>query len=208
MPPYNKFTDEGVLNMTNAQRTIMATLALAVATTAMAGQSPDPRGLPACTMQGNPDACRLQVKDGDFSEGSLGAWRRTGMPAVGYDASGNAYAAIPVGSSVAQAVAINTGTRTADATYVIRFRALAESADGSVDVRVALSDDTASEKVSLGGTSAAVKRGEWTDVELFVEGKPWSVPPHVFVSIANTSMSGSVVQVDDVYVIESVSAGT
>lgn len=186
----------------------VALLALcsAAAFPSLAGPGPDPSGLPACSSAGNDDACRLPVRDGDFSSGQLAGWQRQGLPSTGYGADGNAYAALAVGAAISQAVGIPTGNSPRRVTYAVRFRALAESADGSVDVRVALSDDNGNGRVDLGGTSVRVVRGEWTVGELFVTGRPYGGAPHVHITLANESVSGTQVQLDDVYVVESVDA--
>lgn len=182
-------------------------LCIAATSSALASNSPDPSGLPACSSAGNDAECRLPVRDGDFSSGTLGGWHREGLPSVGSDASGQAYAVLPVGSAISQAVGIPTGNSPDDVTYAIRFRILGESAEGSVYVRVALSDDTGHRQVELGGTSVSVARGEWKVGELFVAGKPFGGAPHVHITVGNESVSGTQVQVDDVYVVESVKAG-
>jgi hypothetical protein len=179
-------------------------LCLAIPAPAMAGRSPDPSRLPACTSAGNDGACRLPVHDGGFSIGGLGKWQRQGLPGVGSDPSGNAYAVLPVGAAISQAVAIPTGNLPEDATYAVRIRVLGERADGSVDLRVAMSDDRGGRRLDLGGTSVRVVRGEWTEAELFVSGARHGGAPHVLVEIANDSLTGTQVQVDDVYVIESI----
>ncbi|UPG91380.1 hypothetical protein L2Y96_06295 [Luteibacter aegosomaticola] len=174
-----------------------------VAAPVQASTSPDPSRLPACTSAGNDDACRLPIRDGDFSAGALNGWQRQGLPVVGYDASGNAYAALPVGAAISQAVGIPTANLPQDVAYAIRFRVLGESADGSIDVRVALSDDNGNQKIDLGGTTVRAVRGEWTVGELFVTGKQYGGAPHVHITLANDSASGTQVQVDDVHVVES-----
>lgn len=183
--------------------TSLLALCLTALSPAMASHSPDPSRLPACTRAGNDDACRLPVRDGDFSGGALNGWQRQGLPAVGYDAGRNAYAALPVGAAISQAVGIPTANLPQDVAYAVRFRLLGESADGSVDVRVALSDDNGNQKIDLGGTTVRAVRGEWTVGELFVTGKQYGGAPHVHITLANESASGTQVQVDDIYVVES-----
>jgi hypothetical protein len=196
--------NKGVIMRYTTPAAALLVLCAAATLPALASTSPDPSGLPACSSAGNDEACRLPVRDGDFSAGALNGWQRQGLPVVGYDASGNAYAALPVGAAISQAVGIPTANLPQDATYAIRFRVLGESADGSIDVRVAVSDDTGKQKIDLGGTSVRVARGEWSAGELFVTGKPFGGAPHVHLTLANDSITGTQLQVDDVYVVESV----
>jgi hypothetical protein len=181
-------------------------LFVAAASPVLARSGPDPSRVPACSSAGNNDACRLPLRDGDFSAGSLMSWKREGLPSVGDGGGGSTYAALPVGSAISQAIGIPTGNLPQHVAYVVRFRVLGESADGSVDVRLALSDDNGNQRVDLGGTAVHVVHGGWTAGELYVTGKPYGGAPHVHLTLANDSRSGTQVQIDDVYVVESVDA--
>jgi hypothetical protein len=182
-------------------------LSLAAAATASASNTPSPAGLPACTSAGNDDVCRLPVRNGDFATGTLEGWEAVAMPHVGRDIDGNAYAMTPLGSAIRQTVAVNTLNQTADSTYVLHFRVLAESGDGSIDARLALRDASGEHRVELGRTTVNASRGQWSAGELVVTGQPFANPAHVEVTLANESVGGTRVQIDDVYLLENVNAG-
>ncbi|QDE38732.1 hypothetical protein FIV34_05715 [Luteibacter pinisoli] len=182
-------------------------LSLAAAATATASNNLNPRGIPACTSAGNDDVCRLPVRNGHFSTGTLEGWESVSVPGVGRDIDGNAYAVTPPGSAIRQTVAVNTLNLTADSTFILHFRVLAESGDGSIDARLALRDDTGKHRVELGRTTVHARRGQWSVGELVVAGQPFANPAHVEVTLANDSLGGTRVQVDDVYLLENVNAG-
>lgn len=202
------------MNRTRFSRSLVA-LALCTATagSAIAGGhvsssgfnhiGPSPAGLPSCNSSEVFDACRLPVKQGGFD--SLLGWITDGHVRHGGDAAGQHYAALSNGSSVRQAVYAHYGTAPQDATYVLRFRLLSESHDTPVRATLSMSNAAGTHVEKLSATTTTARHHEWTEVELLVDGKAFVAPAHVMVEIANEGY-GPVVQIDDVYLVQSADA--
>lgn len=186
--------------------TLASTVGL-LAASAVAAKAPfNHLGLPACTSTGWSDVCRLLMTDGDFSSGSLSAWQRVGLPGIGYDKYGDGYAALPYGSAISQKVPTPAGSVTSQMTYAVNFAVMAETGEGSVAVSLALTDDQGRNRVELGGTTVKATPGVWTYGELYVSGQPYGGAAHVQLQLANTSVSGTQVQVDNVMVVQNAQA--
>ncbi|KJV30873.1 hypothetical protein VI08_14060 [Luteibacter yeojuensis] len=178
----------------------LALAAFALSAPVAAGEGGNLAGLPACSSQGNPGACRLPIVNGDFTADPYTGWERDGTVSHADGA-----AMLTPGSSIRQAVAINTLGDPAEAGYAVQLRVLGESDDGEVELRLALSDDQGGHAVPLASTRATVRRHAWTTVDLSGAGVPFAAPAHVLVSVANLGPSTRV-QLDDVHVVESVDA--
>ena len=172
---------------------------LAFAGTAVAGDSPDPSRLPPCQMGAGDNACRLPLKNGQFDGEQLESWARDGSPSLGYEASGNTYAALHVGAVVRQAVYAHYGTSPQKTTYALRFRVRADRRSSVVRAAMSMSDDKAEYRIPLGETTTTAYAGEWQDVELMVNGVAFAAPAHVLVEISNAA--GEYLQVDDVHLV-------
>lgn len=180
-----------------------ALCALAFAATTPAGNGPDPSRLPACQQATGVDACRLPVKNGQFDD--LDGWTRaSGLPSIGYDPSGNPFASLYTGASIRQAVYAHFGKSSRDLAYALRFRVRSHNGDVQVRAALSMSDDTGANTHPLGSTTTIAHEEEWSIVELVVNGAPFAAPEHVMVEIANEGGNHDTVQVDDVYLVESV----
>ncbi|SEM90688.1 hypothetical protein SAMN02800694_2099 [Luteibacter sp. UNCMF331Sha3.1] len=161
---------------------------------------PSPAGLPSCNSSEVFDACRLPVKQPTFD--TLDGWAAEGDVSRGGDATGNQYAAIRGGSRLKQAVYADFGTLSKDASYVLRFRLLSESHDAPVRATLSMSNAAGVRGAKLGAITTTARHHEWTEVELLVDGKAYPAPAHVMIEIDNEGAS-SVVQVDDVFLVQS-----
>lgn len=176
---------------------------LAIASAAMAGQGPDPSGLPSCQSSGPVDACRLPLKNGQFD--SLDGWLNTpSQPTLGQDENGNSYAALRYGATASQPVFANFGVPTQNAAYALRFRARADRGAGQIRATLSMSDGSGNHAVSLGETTTTVGTGEWNVVELLVNGAAFAAPAHVLLTIGNEG--SEYVQVDDVHLVQAAGA--
>jgi hypothetical protein len=183
--------------------------ALVIALCAIAGTSaadndgPDPSGLPPCQQSSQADACRLPVRNGQFD--SLDGWTRTsGLPSIGYDPAGNPHASLYTGAGIHQAVYAHFGTLSQDAAYVLRFRVRSHNGDSRVRATLSMSDDAATHTLPLGSATTMARNGEWSIMELAVNGTAFAAPAHVLLEIANEGGNHDTVQVDDVYLVQSV----
>jgi len=178
--------------------------ALAFSGGAFAGNGPDPAGLPFCQQVYGAHACRLPVKNGQFD--GLGGWTRaSGLPSIGYDISGNPYAALYTGASIRQAVYAHAGRSPQDVAYALRFRVRADNGDAQVRATMSMSDATGAHAVPIGSTTAIARQGDWSVVELVLNGAPFAAPAHVSVEIASEGGNHDTVQVDDVLLVQSAS---
>jgi hypothetical protein len=168
---------------------------LASSGSAIAGNGPDPSRLPPCQSVDVKDACRLPVKNGQFD--SLDGWERpNGLPSLGQDERGNTYAALYVGAELSQPVFAHFGAAPQDVAYALRFRVRADRSAGKVRAMLSMSDGGGNRAVPLGETTTTAYAGDWSTVELLVNGKMFAAPEHVLLKIGNEG--GDVVQVDDV----------
>lgn len=172
---------------------------LAVTGTAFASDSPDPSGLPACQMGMAADACRMDLKNGQFD--ALDGWTRIGMPSIGHEASGNPYAALHVGAVLSQAVYAHFDTPSERVAYTLRFRVRADRHVGAIRAELSMSDAAGAHAIPLGETRLMAGAGEWSTVEMTVNGAAFAAPAHVLVEIANEG--GEYLQVDDVQLVQS-----
>lgn len=174
----------------------------AMAGVAVAGNGPDPSGLPFCAQVHGANACQLPVYNGRFD--SLDGWTRpSGLPSIGYDISGNPYASLYTGASIRQAVYAHFDRSPQEVAYALRFRVRADNADARVRATMSMSDATGAHTVALGSTTAVARQGDWSVVELVVNGAPFPAPAHVSVEIASEGGNHDTVQVDEVLLVES-----
>ncbi|QWT18464.1 hypothetical protein KPL74_11995 [Bacillus sp. NP157] len=181
-------------------RLTAALAALSFSIVTVAGPGAGAGGLPACTSQGNPGACRLPIVNGDF-ERDIGV----GWTIQGFASPGAGVGVLMPGARLGQAVAINTLSDPATSGYATQLRVFGETGDGMVEVRLALSDSEGKNAHPIATTQATVRKGEWTTVDLSGAGAAFAAPAHVLLTIENTG-PGTRVQVDDVHVVESLDA--
>lgn len=180
--------------------------ALALAGAAVAGNSPGPSELPLCVQGADQDACRLPVKSDQFD--TLDGWeRRSGLPSIGYDESGNSYASLFTGAAIGQEVYAHFGRSSQDVAYVLRFRMRSDNAPAQVRAALSMTDAGGTRTVPLGSVVDTAHPGGWSVVELAVNGAPFAAPAHVSIEIASEGGNHDTVQVDDVYLIQSADAG-
>lgn len=173
---------------------------LASSGSAIAGNGSDPSRLPPCQSVNVNDACRLPIKNGQFD--SLDGWERpNGLPSLGQDERGNSYAALYVGAELSQPVFAHFGVAPQDVAYTLSFRVRADRSVGKVRAMLSMSDGSGNRAVTLGETTTTAYAGDWSTVELTVNGKAFAAPEHVLVKIGNEG--GDVVQVDDVTLVRS-----
>ena len=177
---------------------------LAFAGIATAGQGLAPSHLPLCESSVAEETCRLPLKHGQFD--SFEGWRRHGLPSIGHDEAGNPYAALHVGAALSQAVFAHFGAPPQGVAYAVRFRVRADVGAGEIRATLSMSDDTGERTLPLGETTTTARAGEWSDVELLVNGAAFAAPAHVLVTIANEG--GNIVQVDDVALVQTEGAET
>ncbi|MDQ0010117.1 hypothetical protein J2T07_002307 [Luteibacter jiangsuensis] len=192
-----------MISLKSLYRPAFAMALCATAGTAVAGNGPDPSGLPLCQQVSGADACRLPVRNGQFD--NLDGWTRTsGLPSIGYDPSGNPYASLYTGAGIHQAVYAHFGTLSQEAAYVLRFRVRSDNGDTQVRATLSMSDGDGANALPLGSTATMAREGEWSSVELVVNGAAFAAPAHVLLEIANEGGNHDTVQVDDVYLVQSV----
>jgi hypothetical protein len=176
--------------------------ALSCSGSALAGNGPDPSHLPSCRPGGDADACNLPVKSHQFD--SLQGWTSaSGLPSIGYDELGNAYAALYTGATISQAVYAHFGKSPNDLAYALRFRVRSHNGDNQVRATLSMSDAYGKQTRPIGSTTAVAHQGEWSTVELVVNGVPFAAPAHVLLEIASEGGNHDTVQIDDVYLVES-----
>lgn len=164
-----------------------------------ASNGPGTSRLPLCKSSVPAATCRLPLKNGQFD--TLDEWNRpNGLPSIGWDETGNAYAALHVGAVVSQPVFAHFGPSPQDVAYAVRFRVRADRGTSALRATLSMSDDSGDRRISLGETTTTAHADEWDVVELLVNGKAFAAPAHVLVTIANEA--GSVVQVDDVTLVQ------
>jgi hypothetical protein len=172
--------------------------------TAFAGDTGTSPRLPACVGGGVADgACLLPLRNGDFGEQVLSSWERLGLPVHGVGADGSRYAALPLGSGIHQAIYAHTGRNSGNVVYSLRFRVRAEHAPGQVHATLAMSTGQRTDPMPLGHVTSEAGTDGWSTVELSVHGRPYAAPAHVLVAIENQSGTPTIVQVDDVVLVES-----
>lgn len=175
---------------------------LVLPVSAFAGNGPDPSRLPPCHPFGGAEACRLPVENGGFD--SLEGWTRaSGLPNIGYDEIGNPYAALYTGASIRQAVYAHFGKAPQSVAYALHFRVRSDNGDNQVRATLSMSDATGEHLLPIGSTTAVARKGEWSTVELVVNGDAFAAPAHVMLEIASEGGNHDTVQVDDVHLVES-----
>ncbi|PTR26391.1 hypothetical protein C8J98_110121 [Luteibacter sp. OK325] len=186
---------------------LVSLLTFAGAGMVFAGNSGAAPSLPGCHGgSATGDACLLSLKNGHFDDRALSSWERVGLPGHGTDAEGNTYAALPLGSSIQQAVYAHTPQGSAEAVYTLRFQIRAEHAPAQVRATLSMSTGQRTDLIPLGHVTSMALTDQWSTVELSVQGRPYAAPAHVLVAIDNEGGTLATVQVDDVVLIES--AGT
>ncbi|WP_426285328.1 hypothetical protein [Luteibacter sp. E-22] len=184
----------------------MGLCTLALPGSAFAGNGSDPSRLPPCHSFAGADACLLPVENSRFD--SLEGWTRaSGLPNIGYDEDGNPYAALYTGASIRQAVYAHFGKAPQDVAYALHFRVRSDNGDNQVRAMLSMSDATGEHLLPIGSTMATARKGEWSTVELVVNGAPFAAPAHVMLEIASEGGNHDTVQVDDVHLVESRDAG-
>lgn len=171
---------------------------LSFAGMAAAGNSPDPSRLPPCQSSSTAETCRLPLKNGQID--SLEGWNRSGLPSIGQDETGNAYAALHVGAFLSQPVFAHFAASPQNVAYALRFRTRADRGAGELRATLSMSDGSGDRTIPLGETTTTARAGEWNVVELMVNGTAFPAPAHVMVTIANEG--GNIVQVDDVTLVQ------
>ncbi len=90
---------------------------------------------------------------------------------------------------------------------LLHFRVRSDNGDNQVRAMLSMSDATGEHLLPIGSTMATARKGEWSTVELVVNGAPFAAPAHVLLEIASEGGNHDTVQVDDVHLVQSRDAG-